>query len=124
VLYIAPLLLLSGGLMAVGWRAIASYRDAIGAALLFTGGWRAIWLATHAGGTFAHTPAAGAIYAIAIACALLLGLRFGMAALARVVPATAARGSRIATRLARVDRPLGVLGIISAVAWLALLFVA
>lgn len=82
---------------------------------MFCGLWRIAWLAPGIVSAVIHTPVFATIDLIGVVCALLLGLMLG-------APALGAKGERVAGSLAPAQRIVGVLAMLSGVAWLAIIW--
>ena len=126
MLYVVPLLLILGGLLAAsslasGSRAkdavaaLAPYGTAIGVALLLCGLWRIAWLAPGLAGAMLRTPMFATIDLVGVLSALLLGLLLG-------APVLGARGVRIGEALAPARPVVGVIALLAGLTWLAVIW--
>ncbi len=128
LLYVVPLLLMLGGLLAASSlgiarrsrvadviAAVAPYRSLIGAALLFCGLWRIAWLAPGLVSALIHTPVFATVDLVGVVCAVVLGVMLGALALG-------AQGERVGRALAPAQPVVGVIAMLSGAAWLAIIW--
>lgn len=121
---ICPLLLILGGVLAAGNLIVAKRPDAaryiaalqpfqalIGFGLLGVGVWTLVRWIAFLPGIFKDKPFNAAVIVATVACAILLGVMFGMPILARFSPQGARKGEEMHARLAPFQVLIGLAGV-------------